>query len=254
MGIHSLFREDGGTRTPAGRAATLSARVVAEVREALFDRRLRPGDFLGGEKDIAAQVGVSRIVARDALRTLEALGVVDIKMGAGGGARVARGNPRLFAEALAVQLDLTGVGVGEIVEAQRAIECEAAALAAERAASADHQRLAGLIDEAAGKLAEIDAFTRASHRFHLALAEASRNRVLVFQLVSLQHVSWPRRNRSLTRPVAEHVLATHRELTRLVAARDADAARRLMGEHVDMIRARRMAEHGEGPAAAAACC
>ena len=51
----------------------------------------------------------SRIVARDALRTLEALGIVEIKMGKGGGARIARGNPRLFAEALAVQLDLTGV-------------------------------------------------------------------------------------------------------------------------------------------------
>ena len=79
------------------------------MRDALFGKKLKPGDFLGTENDLAARYGVSRIVARDALRTLEALGIAEIKMGKGGGARIARGNPRLFAEALAVQLDLTGV-------------------------------------------------------------------------------------------------------------------------------------------------
>ena len=79
-------------------AATLSARIVEEVREALFAKRLAPGDFLGTEKDLAEQAGVSRIVARDALRTLQALGVVEIKVGAGGGARIAKGNPALFAD------------------------------------------------------------------------------------------------------------------------------------------------------------
>src|SRR5215469_13276743 len=87
-----------------GRSASLSSQIVADVREALFGKRLKPGDFLGTEKDLAARHGVSRIVARDALRTLEALGIVEIRMGKGGGARVARGNPRLFAEALAVQI------------------------------------------------------------------------------------------------------------------------------------------------------
>ncbi len=124
-----------------GRSASLSSQIVADVREALFDKRLKPGDFLGTEKDLAARHGVSRIVARDALRTLEALGIVEIRMGKGGGARVARGNPRLFAEALAVQLDLTGVSAAEILDAQRAVECMAAELAAEHATPADHARL-----------------------------------------------------------------------------------------------------------------
>ncbi len=106
----------------AGRSASLSSQIVAEMRDALFAKRLKPGDFLGGEKDIAARFGVSRIVARDALRSLEALGVVEIRMGKGGGARIARGNARLFAEALAVQLKLAGVSAGEILDAQRAIE------------------------------------------------------------------------------------------------------------------------------------
>src|SRR5215218_5008252 len=131
-----------------GRSASLSAQIVAEVRDALFAKKLKPGDFLGTEKDLAARFGVSRIVARDALRTLQALGIADIKMGKGGGARVARGNPRLFAEALAVQLDLTGVTAAEIMDAQRAIETLAAELAAEHATPADHARLKHLLEEA----------------------------------------------------------------------------------------------------------
>src|SRR5215813_1833354 len=227
----------------AGRSSSLSAQVVAEVRDALFAKRLRPGDFLGTEKDLAARFNASRIVARDALRSLEALGIVEIRMGKGGGARVAHGNPRLFAEALAVQLDLTGVTAAEIMDAQRAIETLAAELAAEHATAADHDRLARLLDEAEAIIDDAPAYTRSCRDFHLAVAEASHNRVLVTQLISLQHVSWPAENRTLTPQVARRVLDVHRELFALIEMRDAAGARHLMDDHVKMIRARRVAEH-----------
>ncbi len=226
----------------AFRSAALSMQIVLDVRQALFDKELRPGDFVGTEKDLAARHGVSRIVARDALRTLEALGIVEIKVGAGGGARIARGNARLFAEALAVQLDLAGVTTAEIMDAQRAIECLAAELAAEHATADDLANLRRLLADAQSKLGDFDAFTESSREFHLAVAEASHNRVLVVQLVSLQHVSWPSHNRTLTPKVAKHVLDVHRELTDLIEMRDVSGARRLMDDHVKMIRARRIAE------------
>jgi GntR family transcriptional regulator, transcriptional repressor for pyruvate dehydrogenase complex len=226
-----------------GHSALLSAQIVAQVRDALFAKKLKPGDFLGTEKDLAARFSVSRIVARDALRTLQALGIVDIKMGKGGGARIARGNPRLFAEALAVQLDLTGVSTAEIMDAQRAIETLAAELAAENATPADHAKLKSLLAEAEALIEDREAYTRSCRDFHLAVAEASHNRVLVTQLVSLQHVSWPSENRTLTPEVARRVLAVHRELSGLIEMRDAAGARKLMDEHVKMIRARRVAEH-----------
>src|SRR5262249_34909294 len=156
--------------------------------------------------------GVSRIVARDALRTLEAQGIVDIKVGAGGGARISRGNARLFAEALAVQLDLTGVSVGEIMEAQRAIEALAAELAAIIPPAEDHARLNELNAQAERRSADVAAFTRLGREFHLAVAEASHNRVLVVQLISLQHVSWPAQNPTLTPQVARRILDAHKEL------------------------------------------
>ena len=233
MSVHPLF---------AGRSATLASRIVAEVRAALFDKRYRPGEFLGTEKDLAARHGVSRIVARDALRTLEALGIVEISRGAGGGARITHGNPQLFAEGLAVQLELAEIDREEILAAQGAIEALAAELAARKATATQVSRLHELVGEAEKLLGDLDAFTRSSLAFHLGVAEASGNRVLHYQLVSLQHVSWPNRNRTLNKAVARKILEAHRKLAGLIEARDAAGAREFMEAHVGMIRERRMSE------------
>jgi len=190
------------------RTATMSTQIVAQVRDALFAKELRPGDFLGTEKELAERFAVSRIVARDALRTLEAQGVVEIKVGSGGGARIAE----------------------------------------------DHARLRELIAQAERRINDVAGFTRASREFHLAVAEASHNRVLVVQLISLQHVSWPAHNPTLTPSVARRVLDAHKELASLIEMRDGAGAGRLMDEHVKMIGARRVAEHRDKRRENPACC
>ena len=249
MAVVPFKKSDPWVIEPARSGATLSSRIVEDVTAALHDKHLAPGDFLGTEKDIAERAGVSRIVARDALRTLQALGVVEIKVGAGGGARIARGNPALFAEALAVQLTLAGISVREMMDAQRAIETTAAELAAEHATAEDLARLRASLAEHETTIGDDAAYTRTCMRFHLAVAEASQNRVLVAQLLSLQHVSWPAQNRTLTAPVARHILEVHRQIVDVIESRDAAAARRLMDDHVKMIRTRRVSE-GDAPS----CC
>jgi GntR family transcriptional regulator, transcriptional repressor for pyruvate dehydrogenase complex len=255
----AVSRSRNGAASPrghiflAGHSGSLSAQIVSQVCADLFAKRLKPGDFLGTEKEMAARFGVSRIVARDALRTLQGLGIVDIRMGRGGGARIAVGNPRLFAEALAIQLELTGVSAGEVLDAQRAVETLAAELAAERATAGDHRRLKVLLAEAGRQIGDADAFTQSSRDFHLAVAEASGNRVLVVQLLSLEHVAWPARNRTLTPAVARNILQVHGELARLIEARDGAGARQLMDDHVKMIRSRRVAERGQKSAGGGCC-
>ena len=142
-----------------------------------------------------------------------------------------------------MQLTLAGVSVREMMDAQRAIETTAAELAAENATASDIARLRDSLAEHEATIGDDAAYTRTCMRFHLAVAEASHNRVLVAQLLSLQHVSWPTQNRTLTAPVARHILEVHRELVDVIEARDAAAARRLMDDHVRMIRARRVSEH-----------
>src|SRR5437588_2126430 len=176
MRLHPAMK-NGERNVVPFRSVTMSTQIVAQVREALFAKELRPGDFLGTEKDLAERFAVSRIVARDALRTLEAQGVVEIKVGSGGGARIARGNARLFAEALAVQLDLAGVSVSEIMEAQRAIECLGAELAAVNSTAEDHARLRELIGDAERRINDVAGFTPASRDSHRAGSEAAPHRV-----------------------------------------------------------------------------
>jgi GntR family transcriptional repressor for pyruvate dehydrogenase complex len=129
------------------------------------------------------------------------------------------------------------------MDAQRAIECLAAELAAVHATADDHARLRALNAEAERRIDDVAAFTRLGREFHLAVAEASHNRVLVVQLISLQHVSWPAQNPTLTSQVARRILAVHQELAALIEMRDPAGARKLMDEHVKMIGARRVAEH-----------
>jgi len=69
----------------------------------------------------------------------------------------------------------------------------------------------------------------------------------VVQLISLQHVSWPRRNPTLTPRVMRRIQDVHKELLGLIEIRDAAGARRLMDDHVKMIRARRVSEQGKKP-------
>jgi len=126
--------------------------------------------------------------------------------------------------------------------AQGAIEGLAAELAARHATAAQILSLKKRIDEAEALLDDLDALTRSCLQFHLGIAEASHNRVLHYQLISLQHVSWPSRNRTLNRAVAKKILDAHRRLLALVAARDAAGARQFMEAHVGMIRERRVAE------------
>jgi GntR family transcriptional repressor for pyruvate dehydrogenase complex len=151
-----------------------------------------------------------------------------------------------------VQLDLTGVEVAEIMDAQRAIECLAAELAAEHATAKDIARLKALLAEGEAVIGDAAAYTQSCRDFHLAVAEASHNRVLVVQLISLQHVSWPKQNVTLTPAVARRVLDVHKELAALIEMRDSAGARHLMDDHVKMIRARRVAEHSKSKRAD--CC
>src|SRR5437667_10602842 len=72
--------------------ARASGEIVSQIERAIFAAELSPGDRLQSERELAEQVGVSRITVRDALRVLEARGLIRVKVGARGGAFVADPN------------------------------------------------------------------------------------------------------------------------------------------------------------------
>lgn len=234
-------------------ATTLSSKIVASVRQGLFDGTFAPGGMLGTERQVADEFGVSRVAARDALQRLEAMGVVEIRAGAGGGARIARGNPQLFADALAVQLRLTNASAAAILDAQRAIEMMTAELAAEHATADDLAAIAGLLLQADNALGDTASFTKASFAFHLAVADAAHNEVLKMQLEAMHFIAWPSHNPMLTATAAAHIQDVHRTLYERIEVRDGDGARALMSQHIMQIRARRTADSAVEDAAGHCC-
>ena len=88
-----------GTENGASAAAWRQVRntrasedVLAQIKEAFFGG-MKAGDWLGTETELAERFGVSRITVRDAIRSLEAQGIVDVKVGARGGVRIANAIP-----------------------------------------------------------------------------------------------------------------------------------------------------------------
>jgi GntR family transcriptional repressor for pyruvate dehydrogenase complex len=227
--------------TPA-RVAPVSGQIVSQIRRALFQGDLSPGQFLGSEAQLALRFGASRGTIRTALRTLEALGVLDIKAGAGGGIRVADGNPDRFAEALAVQFKLVGVSRTEHLEAQIAIESATAKLAARNASDSDLADLRRLIAQARSIEDDAPRFSQLGLAFHLAVAEAAHNRALAVQLKALRHQVWPENDQRPVGKTAARLVAVHTEIYERIVARDEAGAESAMREHLEQVRANTAAE------------
>lgn len=217
---------------------TLSWRIISQVRSALFAGQIKPGEFLGSEATIGEQFNVSRMASRDALRTLEAMGIVEIRKGIKGGAWVAKENPDRFADALSIQLQLIGVTADEIFDAQLAIETRAAELAAVRATpdNLEDMRLALAACEDANT--DMPAFTAASMRFHELVVEASRNRVLLAQFRALRFVLQPLLEPNTTDEVMRRVMRSHATLLRAIAAGEAEKASEVMRKRIAQVRAK----------------
>ncbi len=159
---------------------SLSESIIEQIRHELFSGKLKPGDYLGTEASLSESFGVSRVATRDAVRALNASGVIESRRGSGGGIRIASGDPDRFADALAIQLKLVGVSVKEIVDAHVTIETAAAELAVTHATEEDFEALEALLnqlDEALGR-SDMTAYINHLLDFHLALAQASHNRAL----------------------------------------------------------------------------
>lgn len=228
------------------RPAKASSEIVAQIRERLFHGRLVPGEFIGTERALAAEFGVSRLTMRDALRILEANGIIEVKVGKAGGVRVAEPGPDRFADALAIQLMLDGVSPAEIFEAQIAIEAQAVALAAERAQRDDIDRLAGQLERVRAAVQDDAGFVAESMEFHMLAVRASHNRALIAQFQALRHLSWrtiaqlhaPGRTRT--------VIERHETLLRAIAGGDADAAANTVAAHLRNVIGRLNAQRAAG--------
>ncbi|WP_160142162.1 FadR/GntR family transcriptional regulator [Pigmentiphaga humi] len=215
-----------------------AVRVERQIKEAVLDGRLKPGDALGSENDLAAQFGVSRLPIREALSRLRALGVVEIRTGAGGGARIASsGNPTPAVEALALQLQLAGVTAAEVFEAQFVLETAALPLAAQVATEDDLAAIEAAIAEAERWTREADGrFTRASLEVHQAMVDAAHNHVLSATMRAVIAVLYRALLKGTSTERAKGVVEHHRSVLAAMRARDSEHVREILVPYLSRVK------------------
>ncbi len=231
------------------RPTKASSEIVSQIRERLFAGALSPGAFLGTERGLASEFGVSRLTMRDALRILEASGIVEVKVGKSGGVRIAEAGADRFADALAIQLMLDGISAAEIFEAQIAIEAQAVQLAAARATPDDIALMEQQLQRVRDVFADADRFVSESMKFHMCAVKASHNRALIAQFQSLRHLSWRYIARSHAPERAGPVIARHEILLQAIAGKNAALAEATVTTHLRSVIGTLMGQQLEQPEA-----
>jgi GntR family transcriptional regulator, transcriptional repressor for pyruvate dehydrogenase complex len=218
------------------RPVRASDEIVRQFRQALFDGHVNPGDPIGSEQQLAQDFGVSRTTVRDALRFLEASGLVEVRTGVKGGVRVARGDPERFADGLAVQLKLVGLDPLDALAAQAGLEWAAAELAAANSTKADLAEMERLLDEAEGLVDAGPAFTQVANAFHAAIVRSARNWAIEMNLRAIREVLHAHYLQTTTPERARRVVRTHAEIYQAIAHGEAARAGQLMRDHLGAVR------------------
>ena len=238
--------------SPPIRTQDSTGQVVAHVRRLIESQQLRPGDRLPAERDLAAEIGVSRPTVRAGLRALSAMGVVRSKHGSG--TYIQDGPPALGSEALSFLAALHGFTRDEMYEARRILEVGAAGAAAERARP---EHLAALADEVTNLFAAMhdpQGFLVHDINFHRAVAAASANPIVAAIVEMLAELYYERRRQTAERATDRNLrdaAEAHRRIYQAIRSGDADLARAAMNDHLHQASAHQAREpQNAGDAAA----
>lgn len=203
--------------------------VVAQLTRAIELGHLLPGDRLPAERELAMQLGVSRVTLRAALRDLQESGLLARSgRGSGGGSLVVAGN---LAGVDDGGRDARRAQLAEIFEFRLACESAAAELAAERRTEADLARLGRAIEELGGELTSA-RFRAADNAFHLALADAARNQRLRDAIEDARAAMFRPLDAVAFELAVPRTVEDHRRILEEVAARDPAGARKSVVEHL----------------------
>jgi GntR family transcriptional repressor for pyruvate dehydrogenase complex len=207
---------------------------VAKQLERLILKKLKPGDKLPSERELAEILQVSRSSIRDAIRGLELMGLVEPRQGAG---TIVRGlsaesllNP--FANALKHRQEL----VRELLDFRKMLEPPLAARAATHASPEEISEMEEILQRQEEKLSAGEAAIAEDAEFHYSVALASGNSVVLKLLDMVMDLLRDTRERSLQlegRP--QKSLAGHRRILAAIKRHDAEAAKAAMRRHIEDI-------------------
>ncbi|MDG4667916.1 GntR family transcriptional regulator [Mycobacterium sp. 236(2023)] len=225
--------------------------VADELRRDILDGELAEGESLGTEAELVERFGVSRPTLREALRILEAEGLISILRGVLGGVAVHRPDRRMTAKAAALVLRARSVDLADVFEASTIIEPAAArAVAASRGRGRVAKQLRDIIAQEKREVGDAVGFTNAQVAFHEAIVDAAGNRTLTLVSEMLNEVIGRAIEDVLTQSRLQDVNArrsairAHEGLVQLIEAGEGDAAQAHWNTHMARLRRSLLGERG----------
>ncbi len=206
--------------------------VAERIKELVQQGSFPPGSRLPGERDLAEQLSVSRVTIREAQIALEAIGLLDIRVGSG---------VYVLRKSIDDVNALPDVGAFELTEARSAIESEAAALAATAITDEELDRLDEIVDRMAADTDPASPLEADADRdFHLTIARATKNKAMSETIERLWRI---RTEKPEVRQAYDSIcemnprdrLKEHRDISIALRKRDPERARKAMRTHFKCI-------------------
>lgn len=219
--------------------------ITAQIRDRLVLRSLRTGDRLPAERQLAGQFRVSRNTLREALRSLEIAGLVELKKGATGGAFIREGGGEAAVAGLADLFRMGAIRPEHLTEARILVGTEVTRLACKRRSKADLAALEANVRaaEAATERNEMARRAEINYEFHRLLARATRNPVLIVLTDALMVMTRHFIERIGYQP-NRYVLPSRRRLLVLLRNGDAEGAAGEMEQMLKRLQRSHLASDG----------
>lgn len=230
---HDANQADDALFEQVVREPRLSDKVADRMLETILSRRLNVGDRLPSERELGEQFGVSRTVVREAVRALAAKGVIEVRSGSG--LRVAAVDAASVRESLSLYLRSGPIDLERVYEVRAVLEVHMSGLAAERATSADIARLRTAHDHMTGASGDVEGAAHDDLEFHRAIATATHNDLFLLLLDSIATALIDIMRENLGAGSTEMTLEQHGRILEGIVARDPDAARRAMADHLEYV-------------------
>ena len=210
-------------------------RVVEEIQHMIIEGVLEAGMQLPGERELSEQIGVSRTVVREAIKTLHAKGMIDLKHGVGTFVRAIDGEQ--ISEPLTMLLRTKGISLENLHQVRMILEVEIAGVAASEATSEEVAHLQEVLSGLERGMEDPAAFAEGDAAFHHALAELSHNPLLVMLLDSIGGLMHDVRMSVSNYPALfQMTFPDHGEVLASVQAKDPARARQAMRHHLENAR------------------
>lgn len=209
--------------------------IAEQIEQRILSGELRSGDRLPTERELAEQFRASRTAVREAMKTLEQKGLVNMRPGRG--TIVIDGTSQAMRHSLGRMLQISQAGNSmHLVEVREILEPEIAALAAQRATESHIAAMQAAVEAMDASLHDADAYIGADNAFHQALAQAAHNPLILALVDSIVNLlSEQRKQIFMVKGGPERGQVHHKRILQSVERRDAVAAQQAMQEHLQQV-------------------